>query len=161
MSDQIEDRLREVYAADDASYDAGPAAERLKGRSYHRRSRGSLWSAIGACGATVTAGIVAATLLLSQGASVAYAGWSASPATASTTLLRPAMANCGRGAYSIKTFRAAARHPSVGKIHDFHEGSLKLDVKLSEVRGKYVGLVSVADGLVFVCIDGTRARAGY
>ena len=68
----------------------------IAGRLGTRRRR--LWAAVGALGSVLTAGTTAVILLLSSGASVAYAGWSAVPSTVTPAVLASVTEACNRAA---------------------------------------------------------------
>lgn len=145
--------LRELRDSLDAAYSRQETSAR--GATTHRYTlaalRGSvvlerlrtrrrrLWAAVGALGTVVAAGTTAAILLLSSGASVAYAGWSAVPSTVTPAVLASVTEACNR----------AAPHNA---RHDWPLLTAGQAV-VSEARGRYTAAVyhPVADQ-AFACI---------
>jgi len=115
----------------------------VAGRLLTRRRR--LWAAVSALGTVVAAGTTAAILLLSSGASVAYAGWSAVPSTVTPAVLASVTEACNK----------AAPHNS---RHDWPLLTAGQAV-VSEARGRYTAAVyypaavyDPAGTQVFACI---------
>lgn len=144
MNDLLEDSLRDIYAVYDASYDPTPALARLQAHAYRpRRSRRRrLWAAVGASGAALTGGAVTAVLLLSSGASVAYAGWTPVPTTPTPAALSAAIAQCKQAASHVldPALRAAVAQSSADQCSG--------QPVLTDARGKYVAVLYAEGGQV-------------
>jgi hypothetical protein len=101
--------------------------------SWLRRHR-RVWALAGTAGSAVAAGVTAVVLLLSSGATPAYAGWSPTPTAAEQAAVLTARKTCS--ANSI--LRNGGR-------------SLPAPV-LTEARGRYVALVAVEHGQATSCV---------
>ena len=120
MSDLLEEDLRETFAEHDARYDPAPALARLRARAYPSgvtRTR-RLWLPVAALSSMVAAGIVAVVLVLSSGASVAYAGWTPMPTTPTPAALSAAVAKCRQTGQCVgRRVLTDARGPYVALIY--------------------------------------------
>jgi len=115
MTDQLETRLREVFAERAADVPVS-SATRLRGIDYHPRTR-RLRSpvAISAVGVAGTAGAVAAVISLTAGASSAFAGWSAKPTR--PTLRQLAVAKQGCAGASLPLVLTDTRGPFTFQVY--------------------------------------------
>jgi hypothetical protein len=102
-----------------------------------RRPR--LWAALGASGAALAGGIVAAVLLLSAGTSAAYAGWSRVPTTPTPTALETAVHKC----YRVGSDNTQLTLPAPGGT---------MHPVLAEARGASAAAIYVADSQVYMCL---------
>jgi hypothetical protein len=102
-----------------------------------RRPR--LWAALGASGAAMMGGIVAAVLLLSAGAPAAYAGWSRVPTTPSPTALETTVHEC----YKVGSGNAQLALPAPG-------GTMR--PVLAEARGGSAAAIYVTNNQVYMCL---------
>lgn len=98
-----------------------------------------------ACTTGIVGGIVATVLVLSSGASSAYADWSAIPARATTTQLATAASQCD--ALESETDESETPPPSVGG-HPV----------LSELRGIYTAAIYITAGHVYTCLYAHKDR---
>jgi hypothetical protein len=148
MHDLLENDLREFYAAYDAAYDPVPGLTRVRAREREQvPHRQRLWAALAACATALAGGITAAVLLLSSGASVAYAGWTAVPTTPSPAALASAIAQCKKYAQPLDP---ALRAPAAHSRADQCDG---IPI-LTDARGKYVGLIYAEDGQMSELVTG-------
>jgi hypothetical protein len=145
MNDLLEDNLREILSAYDASYDPAPALGRVLNRSYHphKRRRRRLWAVVGGFATTAAAATVTVILLLSSGASIAYAGWDSPPGAASPAAVTAAAAACNE--HPPPT-------PGSGTFTDTDPQVFVGQPVLSEARGIYTALIAVTDGYAYACL---------
>jgi hypothetical protein len=94
------------------------------------RTRRWLWSAVGAAGTVVSAGVVTVVILLSSGAP-AYAGWAPVPTAASAKAVATAISKCYK---------------------DGPNGTPLGQPVLAETRGKSTAAIYVIDGTVSMCL---------
>lgn len=93
MTDQIERSVREALSYQDAQLDPD-SIDRLRAVDYRpRRRRIRRLPTIGLLGTTGTAAVIALVVSLSSGAAPAFAGWQATPSTA--TAAAPGANSCG------------------------------------------------------------------
>lgn len=139
MNDTLEQSLRDLFRDDAAAFDAGAAVQRLRACPARSQSkRRFLWPAVGMGSTALTAGVVAAILLLSSGAPAAYAGWAAIPAAAS----RRSQAETGR----------TCAHAFTGSGAATDERAFTHRPVLAETRGIYTALVVELDGRIYSCM---------
>jgi hypothetical protein len=149
---ELRDALDAVYRTHETS--AGGATARryalnslggsvMAGRLRTRRQR--LWAAVGASGTALVAGGTAAILLLSSGASVAYAGWSPVPLTVTPAAVASVTEACNKATNDPRN-----PWPSLTAGQ----------AVLSEARGQYTAVVYLSGSRVFACItNGSRGTA--
>lgn len=143
MNELVENDLRDFYTALDDSYDAIPALDRLRAQARHpSRRRNRLWAAVAASGTALAGGIATAILILSSGASVAYAGWTPVPTTPTPAALSAAIAQCKQAAGHV--LDPAVRTAVAQSNADNCDGQ----PVLTDARGKYVALIYAEDGQV-------------
>ncbi len=148
MRELLEHDLREFYAAYDAAYDPYPGLLRVRARSSEHRPRiRRLWAGLAASGTALAAASVSAVLLLSSGASVAYAGWTPTPTTPSATALASAIAQCKKLAPPLDpSLRTAVGHSRAERCAG--------KPVLAEARGKYVALIYAESGQMNELVTG-------
>jgi hypothetical protein len=142
MNELLESELRDFYAAFDDAYDATAALTRIRateGQSPRRPRR--WWAAAAGFSSAVTAGAVTAILLLSSGASVAYAGWTPVPTTATHKQILAAASDCDNTAGTNGSAELFVSHPV-----------------LAETRGRYTSMISITHGHVYVCLYGHEPK---
>jgi hypothetical protein len=155
MKDVLENEIRRTLHRRAATLPA-EAAERITRVDYgvvaepDRNSRRirhpqprllSLRTSIGATATALAAGAPAAVILLGSGTPTAYAGWSPVPTTPTPAAIRAAHGACARlhpGALAAKAFDASP--------------------VLTDARGRYTALISVAGRVVSVCISSGGRR---
>lgn len=98
------------------------------------RQRRRTLALAGTVGSVVAGAAVAAVLLLSSGATPAYAGWSATPAAANPVAVRTALRSCG-----AMSFGRNSHHSLAAPV-------------LTEVRGRYVAVISLYRGQATACV---------
>jgi hypothetical protein len=149
--DQREDLFSRIIETDrEAPQATGlAAASRLWLRSYCSPSRTTrprrLWAAIGASGSAVIGGIIATLVVLSSGASIAYAGWSSTPSAPTAAAVAYAMAQCNR-----VRFPPPGSNDTTGSDSPVFLGQ----PVLTEARGVYTALVAVTNGQAYGCLVG-------
>jgi hypothetical protein len=126
VSDVLDQQVHAAFAAKLGCL--SPAVgERLRAFDYHpRRRRVPAFATFGAVGATITAAIAAAVVLLLSGTPVAFAGWTATPTPPTAGALVAARAACG--------------------------GMSAGDVLAAEARGPYTALTFTRDDKRWQCI---------
>jgi hypothetical protein len=108
-----------------------------------------MWAVIAVFASALTAGAAAAVLLLSSGASVAFAGWTPVPTTPSAAALASAVAQCRKLAQPLDT----ALRTTVGRSRAAQcEGK----PVLADARGKYVSLIYAENGQMSELVTGGR-----
>jgi hypothetical protein len=105
----------------------------------HASRRPRLWATLGASGAALTGGIVAAVLLLSAGTPAAYAGWSRVPTTPRPSVLETAVHRC----YKVGSDNAQLALPAPGGT---------MQPVLAEARGASAAAIYVVDSQVYMCL---------
>jgi hypothetical protein len=156
MRELLEQDLREFYAAYDASYDPDPGLRRVRARGYEHRPRiRRLWAGLAASGTALAAASFSAVLLLSSGASVAYAGWTPTPTTPSASALASAIAQCRKLAQPLDpSLRATVGHSRADRCAG--------KPVLAEARGKYVALIYAESGQMSELVTGgDQATTGF
>lgn len=158
MSDALEQELRAALAEKASAMPAAADAKRRLQQAVYRpqvrrallpvlgalpsepgpRQRVLLWPTVSAAIAVLTAGVVAAVLLLSSGIPEAFAGWTAVPTTATKLEIAEALQACRQvGARSVLS--ASARGPYVQVLYTGAGG--RLDVEECIARGgRAIGL---------------------
>lgn len=140
MNDLLESDLPAAFAA--RLETVSPEREaRLRAYDYHSRTgrRRTLVAALGASGSAVTGGIVAAVLLLSSGASIAYAGWTSVPTPATPSMITTVSDKCA--------------HAFTGTDAAAIEGAFSGQPVLTETRDIYTAVVEVSDGKLSSCLS--------
>jgi hypothetical protein len=176
MSDTLEQDLREMYAEDARRYETTGAEERLSGidfrqRKNHHRNVGMF----AGVSVAIAAGIAAVVLLVVsggsaslpplKGSSYSLAGWTSVPTSSSSGLLRSATRSCdgtvARFAYvEALSQKQRQRERTTGFILP-KSAIASVENVLTDVRDKYVAVVSLDDNASYVCIDGGRVQQGF
>jgi hypothetical protein len=110
---------------------------------------------LAASGTALAAASVSGVLLLSSGASVAYAGWTPTPTTPSATALASAIAQCKKLAPPLDpSLRTAVGHSRAERCTG--------KPVLAEARGKYVALIYAESGQMNELVTGgDQATTGF
>ena len=144
MSDTLEQELRAALTehAANLSPEAVERLARIDFRAQSRRlpGRSRFWPGLAGVGGALIAGIIAAVVLFSSSAPVAYAGWTPTPTTPTPAALAAATAACNR-APGLEGLPVRARRPV-----------------LTDARGRYTAeLYVVGDDVVWDCISDGRS----
>ena len=140
MNELLERELRDFYAAFDDAYDPTAALTRIRAHSRSPGRQRRFWAAAG-FGSALTGGVLAAIVLLTSGASVAYAGWTPVPTPATHSQVVAAATDCDNDAGTNGPAALFVGHPV-----------------LAETRGRYTSLISITHGHVYACLYGHEGK---
>jgi hypothetical protein len=149
MRELFENDLREFYRSFDAAYDPVPGLARVRAHAPARRRGQRMWAVLAAGTSALTAGGATAVLLLSSGASVAFAGWTPVPTTPTAAALASAVAQCRKLAQPLDP----ALRNTVGRSRAAQCDGNPI---LTDARGKYVSLIYAENGQMSELVTGGR-----
>jgi hypothetical protein len=155
MTDQLEAQIRDALAQRAAAIP--PQSERLLSTDYKpRSSRLRMTTALGPLAAVAGVGVTAAIIGLGDGASRAFAGWSASPTSPASGQTAAAEAACRADMPSASQIQKANSEASGPRVSESGPSVSpnELPTALTDTRGAYTFVLLGVSGERAACLIG-------